>query len=396
MPKAPISSGERGLKAAFSSLNFIIVTHVFLMGQAQELMKFLLNKVKLLVFIGHPLPLCEERRSYVRIVEDGKELNMKSLPITGPEPLLYILHSFLTFYFVLRLRRGFHIYYGANNLNALVGVILRRLGLVKAVIFNTVDYVPNRFKNRILNGVYHLLDKLACYNCDQVWNLSPAMVEGRKRMGLSTKKSAPQITVPIGCNFKSTRKLSTKEINRYDVVYAGSLEKERGVELIVEAMPEILRFVPKARLIIIGRGSLETELKNKVRKLGLEGHVRFMGYLEDHSEVEGVISKCALGLAPYPPDPSSHVWYADPMKPKQYMCCGLPVVMTRVPRVAYEIERREAGVIINYDKTKLVVATIKLLKDDELYERLRKNAVEFASEFEWSRVFEDAFHKLLD
>ena len=35
--------------------------------------------------------------------------------------------------------------------------------------------------------------------------------------------------------------------------------------------------------------------------------------------------------------------YTDPSKPKQFMACGLPVIITAVPWVAEEIEKKQYG-----------------------------------------------------
>ena len=57
-----------------SKLNVIIVTHIFAMGQAQELKKFLLGRVERLVFIGHPFSFSREKRSFIEVYEHGKLL----------------------------------------------------------------------------------------------------------------------------------------------------------------------------------------------------------------------------------------------------------------------------------------------------------------------------------
>ena len=66
-----------------------------------------------------------------------------------------------------------------------------------------------------------------------------------------------------------------------------------------------------------------------------------------------------MGIAPYVPDPNSFTWYADPGKPKVYLGCGIPVIITKVPEVAFEISKRKAGIAINYDSHELSEAIKK-------------------------------------
>ena len=84
-----------------------------------------------------------------------------------------------------------------------------------------------------------------------------------------------------------------------------------------------------------------------------------MGYIESHEEIEEIVAKCRVGIAPYVPDPNSFTWYADPGKPKVYLGCGIPVIITKVPEVAFEISKRKAGIAINYNSHELSEAIKK-------------------------------------
>ncbi len=59
------------------------------------------------------------------------------------------------------------------------------------------------------------------------------------------------------------------------------LVKRMGLLELVQAMPEIVRQVPEALLLIGGRGLLREALEEKVSALGLSQHVRFLGYVDD-------------------------------------------------------------------------------------------------------------------
>ncbi len=264
------------------------------------------------------------------------------------------------------------------------------------MIFYTIDYVPNRFKNRLLNRIYHLNDKFCCYHCDCVWNLSPLMADARDKRGVLRGRSAPQITVPTGANFDAIGRLPFEQINRHTIVYMGHLRKNQGVDFLIAAMPEILRRQAKARLIIIGTGPLEDDLRGLCSRLRMSEYVRFTGMIEDHAEMERLLSTCAVAVAPYVPDPDSFTQFADPGKPKVYMAAGLPVVITKVPQMAYEIDREGAGIAIEYDRDRLVDAVVSLLTDDDLYKKHRDNAVRLASRYRWATIFEDALSKSLE
>jgi glycosyltransferase involved in cell wall biosynthesis len=206
-------------------------------------------------------------------------------------------------------------------------------------------------------------------------------------------KDQKNIVVPIGVEFKEVKRVPKDNIRRSILVYAGHLTKSKGVQLAIEAMEEVVKYFPEAILEIIGIGPFERELKEMVKRRKLERWVRFLGGME-HDKLMQYLPACGIALAIYEPDPSNIAYYADPTKPKEYLACGLPVIITKVPWIAEEIERKPMGIAINYDKYELVNAITKLLSKESFYEKCKKNAVEFASKLDWNIIFDEAFVKI--
>jgi glycosyltransferase involved in cell wall biosynthesis len=65
------------------------------------------------------------------------------------------------------------------------------------------------------------------------------------------------------------------------LVAAGRLRREKGFDLLLEAMPAVLLQFPTARLAILGEGPLEAELREQARRLGVAESVEFSGYRQD-------------------------------------------------------------------------------------------------------------------
>lgn len=377
-----------------SELSVVIVTHTFATGPAQELAIHLRNKVRRLVFIGHPFSFSRDTRSswqeywYGKLTDDKKKGSWKL-----PQLIMYARDVIYTLMWILFTKGKFDLYIGADNLNATVGIILRRLGKVKRVIFYTIDYVPCRFKNPFLNYAYHWLDRFCLLHCDCVWNLSPLMAEGRAKRGIKKDSIAPQLVVPNGVAFSTVNRPPRIEINRHHMVFLGHLRENQGLELIIHALADIAIKVPNVKLFIIGTGPLEAHLKEITIECGVTERVFFNGYIENHTEIDKLMASCAIGLAPYEPNPQSFTYYTDPAKPKRYMVCGLPVIITRVAWIADAIEKKPMGIVINYAREELVAAMLRLLGDDPFYDLCRQNAIQFASTLEWSKIFEEALQK---
>lgn len=378
-----------------SKLNRVaIATHVFATGPAQELEEYLKGKIDFLLFIGHPFSYASDTRSFFNIHNSGITEKRKAFNWKLPEILIYFKDVLYTICWTLRCPKKFDLYVGADPLNAFSGIILRTIGKVKKVVFYTIDYVPKRFNNRLLNWIYHAIDRFCARHCDCVWNLSARMIAARQKEGL--KKVDNQIVVPIGVRFERIKRSEAGRINRNQLVYMGHLRKGQGLELLIDSLADIIAKNPYIKLTIIGTGELESNLKNRVKDLNLESQVEFKGYIDSHEDVENILTNCGIGLSLYEPHSDSFTWYTDPGKPKQYLACGLPVIITRVPWIAEEIERIPMGIAINYNKEELVKAITRLMTDDELCKKCRENAIRYASDISWDKIFDEALTKSAD
>jgi PEP-CTERM/exosortase A-associated glycosyltransferase len=66
--------------------------------------------------------------------------------------------------------------------------------------------------------------------------------------------------------------------------FLGSFYPYEGLDLLLDAMPAVLRARPEVRLVLAGGGQDELKLKAQARSLGLEEFVRFVGRIA-HSEI---------------------------------------------------------------------------------------------------------------
>jgi glycogen synthase len=62
------------------------------------------------------------------------------------------------------------------------------------------------------------------------------------------------------------------------VLFCGRLEHQKGPDLLVEAVPSILRTQPRAKVVFAGEGTLRRQLEGRARQLGVGDACRFLGY----------------------------------------------------------------------------------------------------------------------
>jgi glycosyltransferase involved in cell wall biosynthesis len=103
--------------------------------------------------------------------------------------------------------------------------------------------------------------------------------EMQREFGLPPEKVA-RIYNPVDIELVS--RLAREELNPFpspgpNLVTVGRLSEEKGLDLLLRALPLIRDAIPSAQLTIVGEGPLEVALKNQARELGLEACVRFAG-----------------------------------------------------------------------------------------------------------------------
>lgn len=362
------------------------ITEIY--GPVQALGKFVKKqKPKSLLIIHHPFGYSSIPKSKYyfyqnEILQESKE---------GPR------NSFLDYLrdFVLDLwwtsKKGkLDIYFGIDNLNALAGILLRKISKVDKVIYYVIDYSPKRFNNKMLNWIYHKIDLFCVKNSDYIWNISSRIATIRKKQGVKLEKN---MVVNVGIDLDQIR-VSPKNIARKNILVCMShLTKYKGIQLMIQTMQEVKKLLPAVRLEIIGTGPYENELNEMVKKLNLNNEIQFLGAM-NHKKLFSYLPTCGIAIATYTEDKNNIAYYADPTKPKEYLACGLPVIITRVPWIAELIEKKPMGIAIDYDQKKLIQAIIKLSSDLNFYNLCRKNALEYTSHLHWDGIYNQAFKKI--
>jgi len=107
---------------------------------------------------------------------------------------------------------------------------------------------------------------------------------------LSQRPGLGKEVIPLSCGIDLRRfspgsngsKLKQKYRipDRLVLLYAGRLDKEKRIEVILRAMPGIVERVD-AHLLVAGPGKLRSNLETVVSNLGMKDRVTFLGYLPD-------------------------------------------------------------------------------------------------------------------
>src|SRR5208337_662520 len=108
-----------------------------------------------------------------------------------------------------------------------------------------------------------------------------------------------------------------------NILYIGKIDKHRGVDLAVRALPKLRRDFPNVTLTIVGDGTERRRLQELALSLGIENAIRFPGWVE-HGETGEYIKKSTVCLIPHLK--SEHTDTTVPNKLLDYMALGKSIV----------------------------------------------------------------------
>ena len=293
-----------------------------------------------------------------------------------------------------RFKTKFDLFIGISCFSTFLGVLLKWLGIVRKVVYYSIDYYPlkqRRDFEYLMTRAFFILDRFCVRHSDLVWHINPAIAEGRLIFGKVYPDSYDSVHVPIGYGKELLCPKPFSEIDRYKIGFVGTLSPNQGLQMAIPAFSKIAQKFSQAQLDIIGDGVFRMEIERLIKESPVKNRIKLHGFVGNRKEVSEILSSCALGIAPWTMDEDNNVKYADPGKPKHYAFSGLPSVITRSNTVAIEIDDMKAGIAINYDEVEFVLAVEKLLADDDLLKEYRENAIKFARRYITEHIFNRAW-----
>jgi len=364
-----------------------------------KILDYLLDNFKnVCVFsIGFHSLVNKKNYNNLSIYKNGKlkkSYSLFQLPISSKFVFLLIpIRSVITFLeiiiYSIWLKTKFKridIYFTVNAFTAWIGRLLKAMGVIDKTIFWVWDYYPPIHENifiMFMRLVYWQFDKTSSHS-DIVAFVNRRLLDLRKDLGIYTKISQYPI-VPIGTDKLPFPNFDTKNKN-LTIGFIGVLKKSQGLELIFNNAAALKREFGDIKYEIVGSGPDEDYLKARAKKSKITAN--FYGYLEGDSFNE-VLKNCAIGIATYTPEVSNVSQYGDPGKIKRYLSLGIPVITTNIVEISKEIEKSGAGVIIDYNSQKDLIAAIKKIKSK--HSTYRKNAYKLSQKFYYKKIYPKMF-----
>lgn len=137
--------------------------------------------------------------------------------------------------------------------------------------------------------------------------------------------------------------------------FIGSFYPYEGLDLLVKALPNVLKTIPNAKLLLVGGGVTETDIRKLVQDLGLGNSVIFTGRVP-HDEVPAYTSVVSAFV--FPRKKMRLTDLVTPLKPLEAMSQGRVVIASNVGGHRELIAHGENGFLFEADNVEALAATL--------------------------------------
>lgn len=173
--------------------------------------------------------------------------------------------------------------------------------------------------------------------------------------------------------FKNAEVLKKPPTEKW-LISVGRLVPWKGMDILIDVMPLLLRDDASVKLKILGDGPERTNLEKLIHSLGLENSVELLGQ-KPHDEVLAYIKTADIFVLHSNYEGLSHVIL-------EAFNCGTPVIATKAGGNVELVDGHDNGLLVDFgDREQLAEAIKKLLQDPSLRDAFSSHAQRYVTPF---------------
>lgn len=244
---------------------------------------------------------------------------------------------------------------------------LAAIGLRIPVIYTEHLWTKNyRLSSRVAN----LLQMIGLWFLDMFTDLNIAVSQAVKDFMVESQISRPsKITVIYNGIEPSKKKAKIFSQDSITLGTVGTLNFQKGIQYLIQAMPQIIKEFPQTKLVIVGEGTFKDHLKKIVTKMKLGKYITFTGFIKD---IEDEMVKFDIYVQP-------SISESFGLAIIQAMSLGIPIVATNTGGIPEVVTTGKSGILVEIGHPEaLAKAIIGLLRDRSKAKQMGKLAAEDA------------------
>lgn len=248
----------------------------------------------------------------------------------------------------------------------------------KTRLLHTLHTVPEKEFSKFIQKFlkfYYKIGKAKLVTVSPVNHLSASQY-----YGLSEKKVG-MIFNPVNLNKYYKNSIPKKD---FTFINVGRQDGNKNQKLIISAMSEILKENDNIKLILVGDGDKNQDLRKLSRELDIESQIIFTGITKD---VETYLAMSDVYI-------QSSRYEGLPLSILEAMAAGLPIISTKVGGIS-DIVTNNGILIPDNNITELTRAMKKLIENRNLRETMSENSIKNVKKYD-SSIMADKYCELYE
>ena len=186
-------------------------------------------------------------------------------------------------------------------------------------------------------------------------------------------------------NIQPEEEILKKYAGKFVLLYIGDTGLRRGLVTAIKAVAALKNEIPTIKLVIVGKNSSDSILKDLVTHLNIDNFVDFEGWQAPKSFTAYILSS-AICLSPLHRNLHHDTTYAN--KIFQYMSLGKALLVSNATAQKVLVERVKSGLVHEEQNTDdFSEKVLKLYKDEALRNKLGENGMYFIKhKFTWEHT----------
>jgi predicted transcriptional regulator len=166
------------------------------------------------------------------------------------------------------------------------------------------------------------------------------------------------------------------------VSFVGRLVHEKGVHVLIGAVPKVLTEMRKVNFVIVGEGGMKDYLATEAYDFGVADHVFFAGFVDEQTLISIYRASDAAAF------PSLYEPFG--ITALEAMAAKTPVIVTDTGGLAEIVEHEKTGIKVYVDNSdSLAWGILRVLKNPEIAKKICENGYrKVLKEYDWNAIAE--------
>lgn len=264
----------------------------------------------------------------------------------------------------------------ANDLDSVLGVYLgSRFKKETSLVFDAHEYfteVPELKKGSLKKKIWSWVEKTFVPKFDSHYTVNKSLAHiFKEKLNLDF-----DVVRNISLEVKSKKRYK-KNQERF-ILYQGALNKGRGLEALIKALPKL-----NFPLVIAGDGDITNELKQLGESLQLGDKLIFKGKLEP-KVLRELTEQAYIGVNLLE-NTSLNYYYSLANKFFDYMHAEIPQISMNFPEYKLLNKEFEVAVLVKNLDDAAIVNAFKKLEDENYYKKLKANCKPMKKVYNWQK-----------